>query len=383
MSKILVIDDRQGNLTTVRATIEDAIPDCHVIDAMSGKEGIELARREQPDVILLDVVMPEMDGYEVCKRLKANDLTRHIHVILISAYQTDSKSKVKGFSAGADAFLIRPIERAELAAHLSSMLRITRTEQLLKEALEQARESDRLKSAFLATMSHELRTPLNAILGFSGLLDKNTPGEEVERFARIIHEKGNILLKLVEDLFEITLIQTGEIRINKQEVNILSILAGLIAIAKRERVRLGKEKIGIRVIPANQMEDLVLYTDPERVKQILVNLIKNALKFTREGSIEFGCRREIWKSQQRISFYVKDTGIGISHENFKFIFNLFRQVDESNTRPCHGAGIGLFISKRLTDLLGGELWVESKEGVGSTFFFSLPGSFADHQRMVS
>ena len=133
MRKILVIDDNHGNLTSLKATIENSIPECQVFLSETGSEGIKLAKTEQPDIILLDVLMPRMDGYTVCKKLKAGKETKHIHVILISTFRTDSESKVKGYQAGADAYITRPIEREELAAQISSLLRITETEQLLKK----------------------------------------------------------------------------------------------------------------------------------------------------------------------------------------------------------------------------------------------------------
>lgn len=380
MKRILVIDDNKGNLTSIQAILEGTIPDCKVIVARSGQEGIELARQEQPDVILLDVVMPEMNGYEVCKRLKTNEQTRHIHVILISAYETDSKNKVKGFSAGADAFLIRPIERAELVAQITTILRISSTEQQLKEALHQAKESDRLKSAFLATMSHEFRTPLNAIIGFSSLLNQQTPPIEVELFGKTVQDNGNILLRLVEDLFDITMLETGGIRIKNEACAIRPILDDLLHEGEQAKVRLWKKNIDIKLNHDHEICDMILYSDSSRIRQILVNLVKNAVKFTQEGTVEIGCKQDTWTGKQFVIFYVKDTGIGIAREHFNLIFEQFRQVDESYSRPYQGAGTGLFLAKKLTYLLGGELWVESTLGVGSTFFLTLPVSVQTETR---
>ncbi len=372
MRKILVIDDRKSNLTSIRAILEDAIPNCQVVAAHSGKEGIKLARQEHPDVILLDVVMPEMDGYEVCKRLKTNEKTRNIHVILISAYETDSKNKVKGFSAGADAFLIRPIEKAELAAQITSMLRISNTEQQLKDALQKAQEADRLKSVFLATMSHEFRTPLNAIIGFSALLNPETPSNEVALYAKTIHDNGHILLKLIEDLFDITLLETGDIRIKNEAVSIHSIVNDVLEAGCQEKAHERKKYIDIKLTPGDSASNMPLYSDQTRIKQILVCLVKNAVKFTHEGLVEIGYKKESWAGKQFVTFYVKDTGIGIAPENNKLIFESFRQIDDTYSRPFQGAGVGLFISKKLAQLLGGELWFESTLGVGSTFFLTLP-----------
>ena len=372
MRKILVIDDNQGNLASLKATIENSIPDCQILLSESGSEGIKLAKTEQPNIILLDVVMPKMDGYTTCRKLKAGKETKHIHVILISTFRTDSDSKVQGYQAGADAYISRPIEREELAAQISSLLRITETERLLKSALEKATESDRLKSAFLASMTHELRTPLNAIIGFSGLLTSNTPANEAEKFAQTIHKNGNHLLKLVEDIFDITLIETGEVKIDNEEQNIRILLADLLEIAQAEQVLLEKHPINIRINPMNQINDFDLYTDHFRLKQIMINLLKNAIKFTQTGTIEFGYSKETLNNQQSIQFYVRDTGIGISEEKHEIIFDLFRQGDDSDSRAHSGAGIGLSVSKKLTELLGGKMWVESSEGVGSMFYFTVP-----------
>lgn len=382
MRKILVIDDHQSNLISIKATIESFVPDCEIIITQSAREGFVLAQKEAPDIILLDVVMPEMDGYTMCRELKADARTKQIYVILISTFQTNSDSKVKGFGAGADAYLTRPIEQAELAAHLTAMLRIKRTEQQLQEALEKANESDRLKSVFLATMSHELRTPLNAIIGFSSLLDPNTSRKEVEQYARTIHDNGNHLLRLVEDLFDITLIESGELKLKKEEVSVRELLEDLEEIAKGEQIQLAKDKINILIDPICRLYDHRLITDSSRFKQIMVNLIKNALKFTQEGTIEFGYREEKMENRQQLTFFVKDTGIGISPEIQKLIFEPFLQAEDTYTRSYNGAGIGLFISKQLATLLGGEMWLESKEGAGSTFYFTIPNPLQKRKSSV-
>ena len=221
-------------------------------------------------------------------------------------------------------------------------------------------------------MSHELRTPLNAIIGFSGLLTSQTPAPEAERFAQTIHKNGNHLLKLVEDIFDVALIEAGEIKIDNKEHNIRRLLADLLEIASAEQVLLGKQSINIRINPLNQINDFNLYTDHIRLKQIMINLIMNALKFTHAGTIEFGYSKETLNNRPSLLFYVKDTGIGIPEEQCEVIFDLFRQADDSHTRSHNGAGIGLSVSKKLTELLGGKMWVESSEGVGSMFYFTLP-----------
>ena len=247
-----------------------------------------------------------------------------------------------------------------------------KVEKRLTNALKKATESDRLKSAFLATMSHELRTPLNAVIGFSQLLDKEASGEEVEEFANRIHKSGSHLLEIIEDIFDITLIETGEIKITKEEQTIHPLMEDLLVMMKSEQEKLNKPGIEIRLNPKNKNNDLHLLTDHLRLKQILIHLLSNALKFTEKGVIEFGYHEITQNKQHLLQFYVSDTGIGIPKEKQTFIFDVFRQVDDTHTRRQGGTGIGLSIAKKLTELLGGKIWLESDEGAGSTFYFTIP-----------
>ena len=242
----------------------------------------------------------------------------------------------------------------------------------LKAALEKATESDRLKSTFLATMSHELRTPLNGIIGFAQLLNSESSREEVEEFAIQIHKSGNRLLKIIEDMFDFTLIETGAIKIAKEEKNIRSLLDDILLIIKAEQEKLNKPGINIRLNPKNKNKDLYLLTNHNRLKQILINLLNNALKFTDDGVIEFGYEEKTLNKQHLLQFYVSDTGIGIPKEKQNVIFDIFRQVEDSSTRRYGGVGISLSIAKRLTELLGGSIWLESEAGKGSIFYFTIP-----------
>lgn len=749
MKKILAIDDQKDNLRTIEAVIETYIPNCKVLTALSGKEGILLAKKEQPDIILLDIIMPETDGYEVCKRLKEDESTSHIPVVMLTAYKTDINSKVRGLEIGADAFLLKPIDPVELSSQVKVMLRIKSSEQILaqkeidkhrhhqsmlmdnlpvitlilkkhtreivtfnklaqergavvgktcheslvscgqrcpfclaselwesnepqvieaeykgkyweghwvpytddlyihyiwdiserkmteeklnkittlnktildsagegiygldlngnttfanpaaakmlgwkmeeilnknlhallhhskpdgtaydscecpinatykdgkvrhvvdevfwrkdgscfpveyistplrneqgelkgavvtfkdvterkhaektliksehkfsllaefandweywldengnyvylsqacekitgyspeefmknsdllhklvipehkdmvfnhykkenmqepetsfefciynkngdlkwiehncnqvigdkgeckgrrgsnrditkrklsekalKKALKRATESDRLKSAFLATMSHELRTPLNAVIGFSDLIDEETTISKAVQFSKTINESGNHLLSIVEDLFDITLIEAGEINIKKEDTDLNSLLQNVHQIAKAEQQKTKKNHLDLSLIIPSEYKELVITTDSSKLKQVLLNLLKNALKFTHNGHVNYGFIIENLENNPRIKFYVEDTGIGISKDKQEFIYDAFRQVDETKTKVYGGTGIGLSISKKLTEILGGEIWIESEEGKGSTFYFTIP-----------
>jgi signal transduction histidine kinase len=244
-----------------------------------------------------------------------------------------------------------------------------RTKEIIK-AKERAEESDRLKSAFLATMSHELRTPLNAIIGFSNLIDEGTPIKDAVQYSKTVNASGNHLLNIVEDLFDISLIEAGQIKTAKQTIDLLHVLEELKVIIENEQKNLKKTHLDLSLeIPAN-IKKISLSIDVSKFKQLLINLLKNALKFTHEGHVHFGFELETKKN--RLKFYVEDTGIGISKEMQGIIFDAFRQVDETYTKSYGGTGIGLSISKKIVKILGGEIWVESELGKGSTFFFTVP-----------
>ena len=390
MRKILIIDDMNIILLRVKDILESLIPDSQVYMAISGDAGLKIAKKEQPDTILLDICMPEMDGYEVCKRLKADDSTRHIPIIILTATETDLNSRVKSLDTGADAFLAKPFSPIELTAQVKVMLRIKKAEDILrsekvdleelvenrtkklKEAMEKATESDRLKSAFLATMSHELRTPLNAIIGFSQLLDKETTGEIVEKFAKRILLGGENLLNIIESIFDFTLVESGEMQNIKEEKNLRTLLDTLLVIGNSEKEKLNKAGVDIRISPENMNRDHHIITDHKLVERIFIILLKNAVKFTEEGVIEFGFQKIEKSGQQFLQFYIKDTGIGVPEEKQCIIFDIFRQAEESYTRKYGGTGIGLSIAKKIAECLESEIGVESQEGKGSRFYFAIP-----------
>ncbi len=245
-------------------------------------------------------------------------------------------------------------------------------EQNLKNALKKATESDRLKSTFLATMSHELRTPLNAIIGFSDIIDKNLSMDEILQFTKTINDSGNHLLTIVEDLFDITLIESGQIKIEKEEIPLIQILNNVHEIIKAEQDKTGKSNLDLKLLIPPNMEDLIINTDRSKFKQVLINLLKNAIKFTAKGEVSYGFEEEIIDANPFLKFFVKDTGIGIREDQQELIFDIFRQADETYTTAHGGTGIGLSITKKLTELLGGNIWLISERGRGSTFYFTIP-----------
>jgi len=233
-------------------------------------------------------------------------------------------------------------------------------------AKEHAEESDRLKSAFLANMSHEIRTPMNGILGFSGLLkDPGLTGDQQQEYIRIIEKSGARMLNIINDIVDISKIEAGLMNVNITETDINEKIESIYIFFKPQ-----VEEKGIQFFYKNTLptEEAIIRTDDEKVYSILTNLVKNAIKYSKKGAIEFG----YIKKDETLEFYVKDTGIGISKDRQSAIFERFIQADISNKMAQQGAGLGLSISKAYVEMLGGKIWVESREGIGSTFYFTLP-----------
>lgn len=243
----------------------------------------------------------------------------------------------------------------------------------LQKSKELAEESDRLKSAFLANMSHEIRTPMSGILGFADLLKSpELTSEKQQLYVDIIEKSGKRMLNIINDIVNISKIEAGQMEISISETNIKEQIEDIYSFFKPEA-----EKMGIQLIIKNSLseKDAIIDTDREKIYGILTNLVKNAIKFTHQGIIEIGCEKGI----DVLEFYVKDTGVGIGKEQTKLIFERFRQGSDSLTRNYEGAGLGLAISKAYVEMLGGKIWVESKEenlvsgNEGNTiFYFTIP-----------
>jgi signal transduction histidine kinase len=408
--KILAIDDNQDNLISLKALIKESFPFADIITALNGKRGIELADAEDPDLILLDIVMPGMNGFEVCRTLKASKKLSEIPVVFVTALKDDRESRLIALEAGAEAFLAKPIDESELTAQVRAMVKIKtahiekrdekerlaalvadRTRELehelavrkrveveLIKAKNKAEESDRLKSTFLANMSHEIRTPMNAIVGFSQMISEpDLSVEERAEYSRIIQSRSRDLLQIINDILEISRIESGNATSVTSEVNVNNTLRKIETDTTRKLQRVNKSHITLVCETPEIPGELIFKSDPYIISQVFANLIDNAIKFTHSGTIRFGYQP---LSGNCITFFVSDTGIGLSPENHTIIFEHFRQAESQEAPLYGGTGLGLSICKGLLVLLGGEIWVESGQGKGSTFFFRIPCEAEPHKQ---
>jgi len=237
----------------------------------------------------------------------------------------------------------------------------------LKVAKEQAEESDRLKSAFLANMSHEIRTPMNSIMGFIDLLqsDDNLSDENKGNFLDIVKQSSERLLDTINDIIEVSRIESGHLKINPTNVYLPDLINYLYSVFNPEAEKKGLQ---FSAYTSSSLQNIYIETDKNKLESILINYIKNAIKFTKKGSIELGASSK----NNEITFYVKDTGVGIPESKLHLIFERFGQIDDSLNRSHEGSGLGLSIVKAYAELLGGSVSIDSEQGLGSTFFFHLP-----------
>jgi len=245
----------------------------------------------------------------------------------------------------------------------------------LIKSKEKAEESDRLKTAFLQNMSHEIRTPMNAIMGFSSLLVRSYNNKaQLEQYTEIISQRSNDLLEIIDDILNISKIESGQLTVNNEVIKLKDFFADLSAYFYGYQERMGKQQIPFNLQAPDDLSSIAIYTDKVKLRQIFINLLSNAFKFTISGNIEGGCK---FDTNQNLVFHVFDTGIGIPLDKQEKIFERFAQLDQSSTKATGGTGLGLSIARGLVELLDGKIWLESEVGKGTSFYFSIPVNIVD------
>ena len=386
---ILVVDDISHNLR-VMGDLLDRVGYSTTF-ATSGKQAIERVKVANPDLILLDLMMPEMNGLQVCEQLQADPEFGNIPIIFLTA-SNESEHLIQAFALGAVDYITKPFNTPELFARVKTHLTLKHTRDEfqktlsdLVEAREAALEAARLKSQFMATMSHEIRTPMNAVLGMTELLLKTDLNSQQLDFVQTLKTSGDNLLAIVNDILDFSKLEAGGMRLDYQEFDLRSTLENILYLLASQATKKGL-KLDCTIPPDLSLK---LMGDASRLRQILTNLIANAIKFTEAGFVTISVdREESFNSQFNPSiialrFTVKDTGIGISTIDQQKLFQSFSQVDATTTRQYGGTGLGLAICKQLVQLMDGEIGVRSQPGNGSTFWFTATFSISTVNRISS
>ncbi|HEX4384795.1 MAG TPA: hybrid sensor histidine kinase/response regulator, partial [Myxococcales bacterium] len=361
---VLNVNDSQANLYTTTRILQRA--GFEVVEASDGKAALELSKA-RPDLVLLDMQLPDLSGLEVCQRIKAQEATSSIAVLMTSANHVSMESKVLGLEHGADAYLAQPFEAAELVAMVRSLLRMRQAEQDSRERSERLVDADRRKDEFLAMLAHELRNPLAAATTALFLLEKeNVDPARQQRARDVIRRQLGNLGRLVDDLLDVSRVTRGKIELRRETVDLTALLQRVTQLSRERWAVPRKQRLELSV-PRDQV---LLYGDAMRLEQVFNNLLDNASKYSEEGgSISVTLAR----GDGGCSVRVRDDGIGLAPDAVPNVFSLFFQVDQSFARASGGLGIGLTLVRTLVELHGGSVTARSAgKGLGSEFEVRLP-----------
>lgn len=415
--RILVIDDSHQNLALLGDILTNNGYDFRA--ALDYQLAFASFSQEIPDLILLDILMPGLDGYQVCTQLKNDARTKEIPVIFLTALDSPI-DKVKAFSVGGVDYIVKPFQELEIIERVRTHLKIAETQRELKEqncklaeeiskrkkaekelkesndrleilvkartielectieklALEKekAESANRAKTAFIANMSHELLTPLNAITGFSDLIllkEKQLSFDNQKFLAQKISNAGWHLLGLVNDLLDISMLEMRSLKLDLDYAYLDRIFAKTVAAVESSA---NIKDITI-TSDCGEMKNTLMNMDATKIQQVIANLLSNSIKFTKKGG-RVGI--EASKRDDKVIITVWDNGIGIAEENISSVFTPFWQGDQDLSREYGGPGLGLTICKKFVEAHGGEIWIESKLGEGSRFSFSIPFNIGEH-----
>ena len=373
--KILIVDDFLDSLLVTESAILDMDYGLDVCTAQSAIEAFKLLGVDDTvchtpgiDLVLMDIDMPEINGVEACRTIKAKTDLRDIPIIMVTSFE-DVSYVEEAFAAGAMDYVTKPVNRVQLGARVRSALSLKKETDSRKIAYDELQKESLAKTQILSTVTHELRTPLTGIMGYVGMLlfrqeTVGTLNDRQQKYLEYIQEDSEMLKALIEDLLDISKLEAGSFRLNPSEIDVRAEVEHVLRslhnqFAEKELQSSLDIPISLPAITADQL----------RFSQVLTNLISNAFKYSPAGtSVTITAQ----STNGWLKLGVSDSGMGISSDDQPLLFTKFFRADNSTTRNVSGSGLGLYITKMVVEAQGGHVFVDSNPGVGSTFSFTLP-----------
>jgi len=354
--KVLIVDDVTKNIQLVANFLKQAGYEINY--SVSGINALNHVKKESFDLILLDIMMPEMDGFEVCQKLKENPATYDIPVIFLTA-KTDIESITKAFEAGGVDFVTKPFNRAELLARVNTHLELTHQRKALKEL-------NATKDKFFSIIAHDLKSPLNQLIGLSELINtglKNGSVDESVRMADLMSDASKSAKALLENLLEWSRSQTGTIKFTPNPLDLHALTREILELNEQHAFQ---KKVKLK---AEVPENFIAFADANMIKTVLRNLVSNGIKFTNPGG---NVTLSVEKENGTVIYSVADSGIGLKPEDISKLFRIDINPNSIGNSKEKGTGLGLILCKEFVEINKGKIWVESKWREGTTFRFSLP-----------
>jgi len=368
---ILIVDDSEAILFL----LEKILNQCgvNILKTTSGHEALELVQKYDFALILMDIQMPGLDGFETAELMRKNKKAKYIPILFMTATQKNQKYVFKGYEIGAVDFMFKPLEPEILKSKVDVFLqlykqkkKIEKANEELKQAKQKAETANNAKSSFLANMSHEIRTPLNAILGYSEILEDIISDNQQKKYLTSIRSAGKSLLALINDILDLSRVEAGKLKLEYIDMNLNNFMDEIKHIFFPQVKNKGLDLIF--QIDDNLPEAVIC--EETRLRQVLINLVNNAVKFTEKGYIKVTCSgnySDKKSDKMDLIIAVEDTGIGIPHDQLENIFKAFVQQEGQSYSKYGGTGLGLAIVKRLVEIMKGKIMVDSEMGKGTTF----------------